>query len=175
MGWVIFLRPDGVFKAQERKRSYRSSAAAKVFLIPEFSFQGSDSIPGMILAKQRPKFPTALSEPLAKPLLEHRARSQKGIKPPTLPPRRCLRRMAQKPGLPVAAHPFEADGIIASARIGSQGQEPTIRLLRAIEAKPCGPTLPLRTLKRSGSLVLQSRWPIRPSAHFSWALPGSPD
>ena len=70
MGWVIFLRPDKVFKAQERKRSYRSSAAAKVFLIPEFSFQGSDSIPGMILAKQRPKSPTALREPLAKPLLK---------------------------------------------------------------------------------------------------------
>ena len=47
-----------------------SSAAAKVFPIPAFSFQGSDSIPGMILAKQRPKFPTALREPLAKPLLK---------------------------------------------------------------------------------------------------------
>ena len=46
-----------------------SSAAAKVFPIPAFSFQGSDSIPAMILAKQRPKFPTALREPVAKPLL----------------------------------------------------------------------------------------------------------
>ncbi len=45
-------------------------AAAKVFPIPAFSFQGSDSIPGTILAKQRPKFPTALREPLAKPLLK---------------------------------------------------------------------------------------------------------
>ena len=42
-------------------------------------------------------------------------------------------------------------------------------------SEACGPTHPLRTLKRSGPLVLQSRWPIRPSAHFSWALPGSPD
>src|SRR6266567_9355232 len=47
-----------------------SSAAAKVFPIPAFSFQGSDSLPGVILAKQRPKFPTALREPLAKPLLK---------------------------------------------------------------------------------------------------------
>ena len=47
-----------------------SSAAAKVFPIPAFSFQGSNSLPGMILAKQRPKFPTALREPLAKPLLK---------------------------------------------------------------------------------------------------------
>src|SRR5262245_18082352 len=47
-----------------------SSAAAKVFPIPAFSFQGSDSAPGVILAKQRPKFPTALREPLAKPLLK---------------------------------------------------------------------------------------------------------
>jgi hypothetical protein len=47
-----------------------SSAAAKVFPIPAFSFQGSDSLPAMILAKQRPKFPTALREPLAKPLLK---------------------------------------------------------------------------------------------------------
>ena len=37
---------------------------------PAFSFQGSDSVPRMILAKQRPKFPTALREPLAKPLLK---------------------------------------------------------------------------------------------------------
>jgi hypothetical protein len=42
----------------------------EMFPIPTFSFQGSDSIPGMILAKQRPKFPTALREPLAKPLLK---------------------------------------------------------------------------------------------------------
>jgi hypothetical protein len=47
-----------------------SSATAKVFPIPAFSFQGSDSVPAMILAKQRPKFPTALREPLAKPLLK---------------------------------------------------------------------------------------------------------
>jgi hypothetical protein len=37
---------------------------------PAFSFQGSDSVPVMLLAKQRPKFPTALREPLAKPLLK---------------------------------------------------------------------------------------------------------
>jgi len=42
----------------------------EVFLIPAFSFQGSDSALGMILAKQRPKFPAALREPLAKPLLK---------------------------------------------------------------------------------------------------------
>jgi hypothetical protein len=46
------------------------SAIAKVLLIPAFSFQASDSEPAMILAKQRPKFPAALHEPLAKPLLE---------------------------------------------------------------------------------------------------------
>src|SRR5260370_24465548 len=39
-------------------------------VLPAFSFQGSDSLPAMILAKQRPKFPTALREPLAKPFLK---------------------------------------------------------------------------------------------------------
>jgi hypothetical protein len=47
-----------------------AAAEVKVFAIPEFSFRGSDSIPGMILAKQPPKFPTALRELLAKPLLK---------------------------------------------------------------------------------------------------------
>src|SRR5262249_6801734 len=46
------------------------SALAKVFLIPPFSIQGSDSEPGVLLAKQRPKVPAALREPLAKPPLE---------------------------------------------------------------------------------------------------------
>ena len=32
---------------------------------------------------------------------EHRARSHPGIKPPTLLPRRCLRRMARRDGLPL--------------------------------------------------------------------------
>jgi hypothetical protein len=45
-------------------------SANEVFLIPVFSFQGSGSVPGMILAKQPPKFRAALREPLAKPLLE---------------------------------------------------------------------------------------------------------
>jgi hypothetical protein len=38
--------------------------------IPAFSFPGSDSIPGVLLAKLRPKFPTALRGLLAKPLLK---------------------------------------------------------------------------------------------------------
>ena len=38
--------------------------------IPAFSFPGFDSITGVLLAKHRPKFPTALREPLAKPLLK---------------------------------------------------------------------------------------------------------
>jgi hypothetical protein len=38
--------------------------------IPAFSFPGFDSIPGVILAKHRPKFPTALRGLLAKPLLK---------------------------------------------------------------------------------------------------------
>ena len=46
------------------------SAIAKVFLIPAFSIQGSDSEPAVLLAKQRPKVPAALHEPLAKPPLE---------------------------------------------------------------------------------------------------------
>jgi hypothetical protein len=36
--------------------------------IPGFSFLGFDSIPGVILAKHQPKFPTALRGLLAKPL-----------------------------------------------------------------------------------------------------------
>jgi hypothetical protein len=38
--------------------------------IPAFSFPGFDSIPGVLLAKHRPKFPTALRGLLAKPLLK---------------------------------------------------------------------------------------------------------
>jgi hypothetical protein len=38
--------------------------------IPGFSFPGFDSIQGVILAKHRPKFPTALRGLLAKPLLK---------------------------------------------------------------------------------------------------------
>ena len=38
--------------------------------IPAFSFPGFDSIPGVLLAKLRPKFPTALRGLLAKPLLK---------------------------------------------------------------------------------------------------------
>ena len=38
--------------------------------IPAFSFPGFDSIPGVILAKHQPKFPTALRGLLAKPLLK---------------------------------------------------------------------------------------------------------
>jgi hypothetical protein len=38
--------------------------------IPAFSFPGFDSIPGVILAKHRPKFPTALRGLLAKPPLK---------------------------------------------------------------------------------------------------------
>jgi hypothetical protein len=56
--------------ADELAGGSASSAAAKVFPIPAFSFQGSDSLPGVTLAKQRPKFPTAPREPLARPLLE---------------------------------------------------------------------------------------------------------
>ena len=37
---------------------------------PAFSFPGFDSIPGVTLAKHRPKFPTALRGLLAKPLLK---------------------------------------------------------------------------------------------------------
>src|SRR5712691_3999612 len=56
-----------------------SSAAAKVFPIPAFSFQGSDSLPGVILAKQRPKFPSALREPLVKPLLKEDPSDRQGL------------------------------------------------------------------------------------------------
>src|SRR6516164_3455224 len=45
------------------------SSSEDVF-IPAFSFPGFDSIPGVILAKHRPKFPTALRGLLAKPLLK---------------------------------------------------------------------------------------------------------
>jgi hypothetical protein len=38
--------------------------------IPAFSFPGFDSITGVLLAKHRPKFPTALRGLLAKPLLK---------------------------------------------------------------------------------------------------------
>jgi hypothetical protein len=38
--------------------------------IPAFSFPGFDSIPGVILAKHQPKFPTAPRALLAKPLLK---------------------------------------------------------------------------------------------------------
>ncbi len=38
--------------------------------IPAFSFPGFDSIPGVLLAKHRPKLPTALRGLLAKPLLK---------------------------------------------------------------------------------------------------------
>src|SRR5260221_5139642 len=38
--------------------------------IPAFSFPGFDSIPGVLLAKRRPKFPTALRGLLAKPPLK---------------------------------------------------------------------------------------------------------
>ena len=38
--------------------------------IPAFSFPGFDSIPGGILAKHRPKVPTALRGLLAEPLLK---------------------------------------------------------------------------------------------------------
>jgi hypothetical protein len=63
--------PCGVVRpVQASNRQPTLSAIAKVFLIPAFSFQGSDSVPGMLLAKQRPKVPAALREPLAKPLLE---------------------------------------------------------------------------------------------------------
>ncbi|MGA7099450.1 MAG: hypothetical protein WB019_04170, partial [Pseudolabrys sp.] len=55
---------------QASNREPALSAIAKVFLIPAFSFQGSDLLPGMILAKQRPKVRAALREPPAKPLLE---------------------------------------------------------------------------------------------------------
>jgi hypothetical protein len=49
-------------------QSFVSSGEA--FFIPAFSFPGFDSIPGVILAKHRPKFPTALRVLLAKPLLK---------------------------------------------------------------------------------------------------------
>ena len=38
--------------------------------IPVFSFPGFDSVPGVILAKHQPKFPTALRGLLAKLLLK---------------------------------------------------------------------------------------------------------
>src|SRR5215475_7766950 len=72
---MIVVPPAGTVSTVVRRRqSFQSrnnlSAIEKVSLIPAFSFQGSDSLPGTILAKQRPKFPAALREPLAKPLLE---------------------------------------------------------------------------------------------------------
>jgi hypothetical protein len=45
------------------------SSGEDVF-IPAFSFPGFGSIPGVLLAKHRPKFPTALRGLLAKPLLK---------------------------------------------------------------------------------------------------------
>jgi hypothetical protein len=50
------------------KQSFVSSGE-DVF-IPAFSFPGFGSIPGVLLAKHRPKFPTALRGLLAKPLLK---------------------------------------------------------------------------------------------------------
>src|SRR5262245_18853669 len=45
------------------------SSGEGVFILA-FSFPGFDSIPGVILAKHQPKFPTALRGLLAEPLLE---------------------------------------------------------------------------------------------------------
>src|SRR5215471_20960637 len=62
------LHPAGREIKADVVRSGR--ATAKVFLIPAFSIQGSDSEPGVLPAKQRPKVPAALHEPLAEPPLE---------------------------------------------------------------------------------------------------------
>src|SRR6266516_8037458 len=63
-------RPYAKIVQLYQSRTNRSSAAATGVFIPAFSFPGFDSIPGVILAKHRPKFPTALRGLLAKPLLK---------------------------------------------------------------------------------------------------------
>src|SRR5438132_8997332 len=52
-----------------REPIVRQQGGEGVF-IPAFSSPGFDSIPGVILAKHRPKFPTAPRGLLAKPLLK---------------------------------------------------------------------------------------------------------
>ena len=70
------LVQDVGFASTEKPRDddpgklYANLRVDKVFLIPAFSIQGSDSEPGVLLAKQRPKVPAALHEPLAEPPLE---------------------------------------------------------------------------------------------------------
>ena len=64
-----FARRAG-WPVQTFNREPTLSAIAKVFLIPPFSIQGSDSEAGVLLAKQRPKVPAALHEPLAELPLE---------------------------------------------------------------------------------------------------------
>jgi len=54
------------------------SAGDRVF-IPAFSFPGFDSIPGVTLAKHRPKFPTALRGLLAKPLSKQDRQYRQGL------------------------------------------------------------------------------------------------
>src|SRR5262245_48999558 len=53
----------------KKTRSHGTIAKRRCF-IPAFSFPRFDSIPGVILAKYSPKFPTALRGLLAKPLLK---------------------------------------------------------------------------------------------------------
>jgi hypothetical protein len=73
----------GQGRASQQKRTshvrYGSSATEAIdaprrsgegVFIPAFSFPGFDSVPGVILAKHQPKFPTALRGLLAKPLLK---------------------------------------------------------------------------------------------------------
>ena len=56
------------FNSTDREAIVRQQRRRR--FIPAFSFPGLDSIPGVILAKHRPKFPTALRGLLAKPLLK---------------------------------------------------------------------------------------------------------
>jgi hypothetical protein len=67
----------GIELAAHTRRSFNSTDREPIVrqqqrrcFIPAFSFPGFDSIPGVILAKHQPKFPTALRELLAKPLLK---------------------------------------------------------------------------------------------------------
>jgi hypothetical protein len=67
----------GIELAAHTRRSFNSTYREPIVhqqrrrcFIPAFSFPGFDSIPGVILAKHQPKFPTALRELLAKPLLK---------------------------------------------------------------------------------------------------------
>src|SRR6516225_6476490 len=76
-GDAVLLHHAGIELAAHTRRSFNSTDREPIVrqqrrrcFIPAFSFPGFHSIPGVILAKHQPKFPTALRGLLAKPLLK---------------------------------------------------------------------------------------------------------